>query len=157
MNAPVGYEVSDLSQPVAPDGWVSEAMLADPTVFDPSILVGRLRELFENRHVHMVLLVERGRLISAVERSDLDRPWPAYTTGSTIGTLRGRTIAPDVPLAEARRLLDLSGGRRLAVIGNDGELLGLLCLKSSRAGFCSAEDVLEHREDVRAQPAHAAS
>ena len=34
-----------------------------------------------------------------------------------------------------------AGRRRAAVISADGRLLGLLCLKVSRAGFCSDQDV----------------
>jgi hypothetical protein len=34
-----------------------------------------------------------------------------------------------------------TGRRRAAVVSDDGRLLGLLCLKASRAGFCSAQDV----------------
>ena len=35
----------------------------------------------------------------------------------------------------------IRGRRRVAVINNDGRLLGLLCLKASQAGFCSDQDV----------------
>jgi hypothetical protein len=34
-----------------------------------------------------------------------------------------------------------TGRRRAAVTSADGRLLGLLCLKVSRAGFCSDQDV----------------
>jgi hypothetical protein len=39
------------------------------------------------------------------------------------------------------KLLIERGLRRLAVIDHDGTLLGLMCLKRSRTGFCSDEDV----------------
>src|SRR5262249_12338562 len=106
-----------------------------------------------NTHLHMALLVDGGRLVATVQRSDLEHEWPAHATGSTVGTLAGRVIAPDAPLAEALRILDRTGGRRLAVVGGEGELLGLLCLKPSRSGFCSKQDVSDHREDVRARAA----
>ena len=35
----------------------------------------------------------------------------------------------------------MTGRRRAAVTGADGRLLGLLCLKVSRTGFCSDQDV----------------
>ena len=35
----------------------------------------------------------------------------------------------------------MTGRRRAAVTGADGLLLGLLCLKASRAGFCSDQDI----------------
>ena len=34
-----------------------------------------------------------------------------------------------------------TGRRRAAVTSADGQLLGLLCLKASQAGFCSDQDV----------------
>ena len=44
-------------------------------------------------------------------------------------------------LAEVRRAMTETGRRRAAVTSADGRLLGLLCLKASRAGFCSDQDV----------------
>ena len=44
-------------------------------------------------------------------------------------------------LAEVRRAMTSTGRRRAAVTSADGRLLGLLCLKASRAGFCSDQDV----------------
>jgi CBS-domain-containing membrane protein len=41
----------------------------------------------------------------------------------------------------ARELLIERGLRRLAVVNHDSTLLGLMCLKRSRTGFCSDEDV----------------
>jgi hypothetical protein len=37
--------------------------------------------------------------------------------------------------------MNATGRRRAAVIRDDGKLVGLLCLKASRSGFCSEEDV----------------
>jgi hypothetical protein len=58
-----------------------------------------------------------------------------------IGRLHGRTIGPRVALAEARRLLDAGRRRRLAVVDDDGVLIGLLCLKRSGRGFCADSDI----------------
>jgi hypothetical protein len=37
--------------------------------------------------------------------------------------------------------MSTTGRRRAAVITDDGKLVGLLCLKASRTGFCSEDDV----------------
>jgi hypothetical protein len=44
-------------------------------------------------------------------------------------------------VAEVHRAMIATGRRRAAVTSPDGRLLGLLCLKASRAGFCSDQDV----------------
>ena len=43
--------------------------------------------------------------------------------------------------AEVCRTMITTGWRWAAVISADGRLLGLLCLKASRARFCSDQDV----------------
>jgi hypothetical protein len=43
-------------------------------------------------------------------------------------------------LAEVHRAMTATGRRRSA-ISAEGQLLGLLCLKASRTGFCSDQDV----------------
>lgn len=44
-------------------------------------------------------------------------------------------------VADVRQKMIATGRRRVAVTSADGRLLGLLCLKASRAGFCSDADV----------------
>ncbi len=44
-------------------------------------------------------------------------------------------------LAAVERAMNATGRRRAAVTSDDGTLLGPLCLKASRAGFCSDQDV----------------
>jgi CBS domain-containing protein len=48
------------------------------------------------------------------------------------------TIEPDADLAEAVRILDALGERRLVVVDDGGTLRGLLCLTSDRSGFCQS-------------------
>jgi CBS-domain-containing membrane protein len=97
--------------------------------------------LFEDDHVHMALIVADGRLITAIERSDLVKPLPGSTPADQLGTLVGRTISPDQTLDEASAVLMGSGRRRLAVVDGSGGLLGLLCLKRDASGYCSDEGV----------------
>lgn len=50
-------------------------------------------------------------------------------------------MPPATSADAARELLIDRGLRRLAVVDHDGTLLGLMCLKRTRTGFCSDEDV----------------
>ena len=50
-----------------------------------------------------------------------------------------------VAAEDARRAMQASGDRRLAVVEDDGRLLGLLCLKRSGDGFCTDAGVAERR------------
>jgi hypothetical protein len=56
-------------------------------------------------------------------------------------------IAAAVPLDVAHRYLRESGKRRLAMIDDDGKLIGLLRLKRSGNDFCSDENVQERAND----------
>ena len=95
------------------------------------------RELFRDDHLHMALLVEDGRLVAALERSDLDWPQPDDAPARSIGVPDERTVAPDAPLDAAAESMRRDGRRRLAVVDEEGALLGLLCLKADGSGFCS--------------------
>jgi hypothetical protein len=59
-------------------------------------------------------------------------------------------VRPEAGLAAIRRAMISAGRRRAAVTSADGRLLGLLCLKASRNGFCSAEDVRARAGDQAA-------
>jgi CBS domain-containing protein len=119
---------------------VSEAALADPRTSPRTTTVAQARRFFADDHVHALLVVHRGRLLSVVERDDL----AGVTTGGPVwpwGRLAGRTVAPDTNLSAAHAQLVEEGRRRLAVVDRSGVLRGLLCLKASRSGFCSDADV----------------
>lgn len=116
-------------------------MVTSPTVHGSSVSVGRLRSFFSDSHVHAAVLVEAGVLVGVVERSDLAGRLRPSTPARTVATLDGRTIHPDAGADEMLDAMTRSGRRRLAVVGADGQLLGLLCLKASGHGFCSDADV----------------
>jgi hypothetical protein len=63
-----------------------------------------------------------------------------------LGRLAGRTVGAGASLAEVQRAMNATWRRRAAVTSDDGRLLGLLCLKASRAGFCSELDVRARAE-----------
>jgi CBS domain-containing protein len=124
-----------------PGARVRDAMVTIPKIHGMDTSLEDIRSLFEDDHVHMALIVAEGRLITTIERSDLLEPLPGSTPADQVGTLVGRTISPDRPLDEATAALERSGGRRLAVADGSGELLGLLCLKRDRSGFCSDDGI----------------
>jgi hypothetical protein len=123
---------------------VADAMLTRPVLHGRSTTVGELEAFFEDDHVHMALVVDGDRLLAVVERGDLhllDGDAPA----GDLGFPTGRAFGPDADPAEAgRRMTDL-GVRRLAMVTDDGKLVGLLCRKASGRGFCADGDVERRR------------
>jgi CBS domain-containing protein len=124
-------------------------MVTCPTVHGPSVTVGQLRAFFGDTHVHAAALVERGTLVGVVERGDLLAKLSEGAPARTVAALPGRTIHPGASADEALKAMRRKGRRRLAVVGEGGQLLGLLCLKASGRGFCSDADVASRR---RANP-----
>jgi hypothetical protein len=133
---------------------VKDAFLACPTLHDPSTTIGELRRFFADDHVHMALLVEGSRLVTAVERQDLDGR-ADDVPGRDVGSLAGRTVAAGALLSVALESMRHTGRRRLAVTAEGGRLLGLLCRKANGRGFCSADDVESRRRSPSRTPAAA--
>lgn len=121
---------------------VADAMLHAPRLCGPRASVADVRRVLVDDHVHAALVVDQDVLLSVVLRSDLADA-PAEDPARQVGTLRGRTVSPAQRLEPVRLDMVASGTRRLAVTGQEGRLLGLLCLKSSGLGFCSDEGVAE--------------
>jgi CBS domain-containing protein len=120
----------------------AEAMLTAPLRHPPSATVGEIRDFFRDDHVHAALIVSpAGRLEAVVEREDIAGCQDLDAAAAPLGRLAGRTVPAGASLAEVHRAMTASGRRRAAVTGADGRLLGLLCLKASRTGFCSDQDV----------------
>ena len=120
----------------------AEAMLTTPARHPLSATVGEIRDFFCDDHVHAALIVSpAGRLEAVVERDDIAGCQAPDTAAARLGRLAGRIVPAAASLAEVRRAMIATGRRRAAVTTADGRLLGLLCLKASRAGFCSEQDV----------------
>jgi CBS domain-containing protein len=130
---------------------VGAAMIHRPKTCGPATTVAQARAFFRNDHVHALLVVEGEVLVSAVERGDLAGA-PAGLAVAVVGCLEGRTTPPTYDADDVLRCMAAAGRRRLAVVGDDGELLGLLCLKRSRRGFCSDEGVAARRREQAARP-----
>lgn len=120
---------------------VRDVMATRPKVLAASASVDDARSVLADDHVHMVLLTRGATLLGTLVRADLPPGAPGDGPALSWSTLSGRTTAPDAPAAPVRELLVRTGLRRLAVTDADGTLLGLLCHKSSGAGFCSDADI----------------
>lgn len=120
---------------------VADAMIADPKTLGVGLSVAEAREALGDTHVHMLLLTRDGVLLGTLVREDLQPPVDPRRPAVTLAILAGRTTGPDRPLDEARRLMDQSMARRLAVTDSAGRLLGLLCLNQTRQRYCTEADV----------------
>lgn len=130
-------------------GTLANAMLTTPVRHPLDATVREIREFFNDDHVHAALIVgPAGYLAAVVERDDIRHSQGADAAAAPLGRLAGRTVPEDASLAEIQRAMNATGRRRAAVVSKDGRLLGLLCLKASRAGFCSEEDVHARAPDV---------
>jgi CBS domain-containing protein len=123
-------------------GTAAEAMLTTPARHALSATVGEIRDFFGDDHVHAALIVSpAGHLEAVVERDDIAGCQALDAAAAPLGRLAGRTVPAGASLAEVLRAMITTGRRRAAVTSDDGRLLGLLCRKASRAGFCSDQDV----------------
>jgi CBS domain-containing protein len=120
---------------------VAGAMVINPKVCPRTVTIGEVRELFSDDHVHAVLVADDRKLVSVVEREDLDGNMPDSAPAFPVGRLSGRAIAWDASLLAAQLRMSTEGRRRLAVVDDLGNLAGLLCLKTSGLGFCSDVDI----------------
>ncbi|GAA2128827.1 CBS domain-containing protein [Nocardioides bigeumensis] len=153
MNGPTSASLTervvDRPAPGGPDLCASDVMIRHPKVLDARATVDEARAALTDDHVHMVLLTEGSTLVGTLVRTDLPPPIQRSDQGSGEGSgpalpwsrLRNRTVPSATSADAARELLIARGLRRLAVVDLDGTLLGLMCFKRSRTGFCSDEDV----------------
>jgi hypothetical protein len=120
----------------------AEVMLTTPARHPLSATVGEIRDFFRDDHVHAALIVSpAGYLEAVVERDDIAGCQALDAAAAPLGRLAGRTVPAGASLPEVCPAMTAAGRRRAAVTSADGRLLGLLCLKASRAGFCSDQDV----------------
>ena len=124
-----------------------------PKVLSIEATVADVRAMFSSDHVHLVLIIDDGRLVTTIERADISADTPDNELARALGTLAGRTIDRSVRIDEGWDLLGLGQRRRLAVIDEADRLIGLLCLKSSRTGFCSDLGIAARTEDRAAAQA----
>lgn len=129
---------------------VGQVMVTHPKSLPVDATVGEVLDVFDDDHVHMVLLVEGAILRGTLERQDFPADlWSASARDRRrmdrpaliLASLSGRTVSPTMPVLAARELLLARRSRRSAVVDERGALVGLLCLKRRLTGFCSDADV----------------
>jgi predicted transcriptional regulator len=125
-------------------------MVTRPVAHPPWTTIRELRAFLADEHVHMALLVDGEELVGTVEAADLVTDLGDRAPAREVAVLDGRTVEPELDLADALEWMTTVDRRRLAVVTGDSRLVGLLCLKSSGRGFCSDEDVsARHRDRLR--------
>ncbi len=134
-----------------PGRTILDVVVRWPKTMPPEATVAQARAALADDHVHMLLITAEGRLVGTLIRADLPPEVPDDGPAIQHATLAGRTVGPDVALEDARELLVSRGQRRLAVVAEDGSLLGLLCLKRKLTGFCSDADVAARAADPSAR------
>lgn len=119
---------------------VIDAVVRRPKLLAHDATVADARHCLAGGKVHAALVVEHGRLLTVLVPGDL---LDAHGDDLALryGRLAGRTVSPDADLEAVRAQMVASGTRRLAVVGESHELIGLLALKRSTRGFCSDEGI----------------
>jgi CBS domain-containing protein len=120
---------------------VSDVMITDPKTQPANATIADVRAAFDDDHVHMVLLTRAGVLHGTLVREDIPAAAPGPRPALDLASLHDRTIAPHEHLDAARRRLETPGQRRIAVVDDANRLLGLVCLKRDRTGFCTDDGV----------------
>lgn len=128
---------------------VADVMVRAPKVHGPSLTADDIRVAFTDDHVHMLLLVETGRLVGTLMPGDVPADVPSSEPVLSFATTSGRTVLSSEAAHSARSSMIDAGLRRLAVVDDDGSLLGLICLKRHLGGFCSDADVAARAAERR--------
>ena len=115
---------------------VADLMLRDPKTLTAEASVAEVRQLLANPKVQMILLVEGQAFKGAVthipaEASPRDRAVNYVDADAEF-------ISPAASDDEAFERAAASPNRRVIVLDENDNLLGLLCLNQSRTKFCSS-------------------
>jgi len=116
-------------------------MVRYPKVLPVDATVRQVLAVFEDDHVHMVLLTRDRLLCGTVVRGDVPNTASDAQQAVCFAHLTGRTVPATAPADAVLQWLVARQQRRLAVVDDGGLLMGLLCLKAQGPGFCSDEDV----------------
>jgi CBS domain-containing protein len=149
---PADAPLPPVDAPGAAGRAVTDVMIGRPKTLPAGASVDDVRALLADDHVVMALLTEDGVLRGTLLHEDLPDSAPGVAPALPLSRLTGRTVAPAVPLADVHELLLRTGGRRLAVVDEAGRLVGLVCLKRRRTGYCSDAGVAERARSRRCAP-----
>lgn len=119
----------------------AELAIRHPKTLAADVTIGVVRAQLADDHVHIALLTDGGRLVGTLLRTDLPAFLEDAAPALPHARLDGRVVTPERSAARVHAELVQHRLRRVAVVGADGTLLGLICLNRRRSGFCSDEDV----------------
>lgn len=112
----------------------ADLMLREPKTLTGDASVAEVREQLANPKVQMVLLADSGVFKGAVTALPTEaaptEPAVAYAEPAP------ETLPPDASADEAFARAAASPTRRVIVLDDAHNLLGLLCLNQGRTGFC---------------------
>jgi hypothetical protein len=109
-------------------------MLHTPKTLPGDATAGEVRALLENPSVQLVLLADGGVFRGAVAEVPADAP--AGAAAHEFAIAGPPTIGVDDSAATAFERASGEPLRRLVVLGDGDELVGLVCLNSTRTRFC---------------------
>jgi CBS domain-containing protein len=113
---------------------VADVMLRTPKTLPGDATAGEVRGLLEHPSVQLVLLADDGVFRGAV--ADVPAGAPAGAAAYEFALPEPPTIAVDDSADAAFERASAEPLRRLVVLGDGDELLGLVCLNSTRTRFC---------------------
>ena len=114
----------------------ADLMLRNPKTLAADATAAEVRELLANPKVQMVLLADGAAFKGAVTAipADAEPTDPALA----FADVSAATISPHAPAAEAFDRTAASPTRRVIVLDEERNLLGLLCLDPSLTRFCGS-------------------
>jgi CBS domain-containing protein len=132
---------------------IRDAMTSNPCAIDADKSVAYAAKMMREEDVGFAPIVEGDRLIGAVTDRDIavkvvgEGKNPEATTVREIASRDLVTVYPDQDLDEALRLMARNQVRRLPVVGQDGELVGVLA-QADVAQEADASDTGRMVEDI---------
>ena len=119
---------------VAEGAVVADVMLRDPKTLPADATVGKVRELLERPSVQMVLLADGGVFAGAV--TALPAGAADDEPAADVADPSPPSLGPNESAATAFELAASLPHRRVVVLDEHRNLLGLLCLNAARTRFC---------------------
>ncbi|HEY5295854.1 MAG TPA: hypothetical protein VIJ70_10315 [Gaiellaceae bacterium] len=112
----------------------ADLMLAAPKTLPGDVTVAAARELLDDPHVQMLLLADGPVFRGAITHIPDDADPGAAAVG--YADPEAEAIGPGEPAALAFARTKLNPHRRIVVLDEEQNLLGLLCLDKTRTHFC---------------------
>jgi len=112
----------------------ADVMVRTPKTVPVDATVGDVRELLANPSVQLVLVTSGKLFCGAI--AAIPAGAPAGAPAIDYAEADPETIGPDEPASVAFERTALNVHRRLVVLGDGEELLGLICLDKTRTRFC---------------------